>query len=125
MRLHLSIQLFYQTTPLIMENVLNQMFLLGLLCPCSCVIVKQGSMDPGLLLCISAHLRLRPSISQQGQYRILMWVRSVPGWTIALQQLNCQVSPSGLPFRVPVECATQLYRTFSEHSCIIKSLMVY
>lgn len=59
-----------------MENVPNQMFLLGLLCPCSCVIVQQGSMDLGLLLCISSHLRLRPSISQQGQYRILIcaWV---------------------------------------------------
>lgn len=46
----------------------------GLLRPCSHVIVQQGSMDPGSLLCITSHLRLQPSISQQGHYRILMWL---------------------------------------------------
>ncbi len=76
-----------------MEDMPEQMFLLclvflslipGLLCPCSCVIIQQGSTDPGSLLCISSHLRFQPSISQQGQHRILMWLHPCLGGTLCL-----------------------------------------
>lgn len=105
-----------------MENVLNQMFLLfftiipGLSSSYSCVIGQQGSMTLRLLLWISSAECFPTGTVQNPNVGA-----PAPGWTTALQQQNCQLDPSELP----VGRATQLYAKSSEHSCIVKSLMVH
>lgn len=42
--------------------------------PCRHVIVQQGSVDCGLLHCVSSRPNLQPSTSQQGRFRIPMGV---------------------------------------------------